>query len=337
MLILSNCLSKTTDEGCLKISNSLIKKIKNCVEDTYVVSYERHTEISDRHLKLNKFLLSPQLASIIKKRKQKVLYFPFPAKPISTAIRIFVLSLMSKFGLDVVITMQTKIGIIPRILLKFSRAKLIFLSADSFNRFSLILSGNRIQYIKTGVDTKKFVPIPSGQTDMIKEKYGLESTRPIVLHVGHLNQGRNVVQLEKISDKFQVVLVVSTLTKNEQDQELRYSLESCGIKIIDEYIPKIEEIYQMADVYFFPVVEYGKCIDVPLSCLEAAACNKPVVTTDYGEMKEFIGEDGFFFIDSFDKDSLIEKIQSAIDLKQINTRQAVLEYDWDNSILKFEK
>ena len=59
----------------------------------------------------------------------------------------------------------------------------------------------------------------------------------------------------------------------------------------------------MCDLYYFPVKELGRCIDVPLSCLEAASCNLPVVATDFGELKEFIGCEGFFFIESFEKEN----------------------------------
>ena len=90
----------------------------------------------------------------------------------------------------------------------------------------------------------------------------------------------------------------------------------------------IEQVYQMADAYLFPVVEQGRCIDVPLSCMEAAACNKPVVTTDFGEMREFVGKDGFYFINSFEADELKAKIEQALGADGAPTRSAVLDYDW---------
>ena len=91
-----------------------------------------------------------------------------------------------------------------------------------------------------------------------------------------------------------------------------------------------EKGYALKDIHgnFFPVVEQGRCIDVPLSCMEAAACDKPIVTTDFGEMREFIGKDGFYFIDSFDVDELNQKIAQALSVQNFSTRSAVLPYDW---------
>ena len=104
------------------------------------------------------------------------------------------------------------------------------------------------------------------------------------------------------------------------------------MKIIDTYISNIEEIYQLSDVYFFPVTESENCIDVPLSVLEAAACNLPILTTNYGELKSFIKEDGFVFIDSFEKSKLIKSFNETLSKNIIKNRETVLSYDWSLAI-----
>ena len=71
---------------------------------------------------------------------------------------------------------------------------------------------------------------------------------------------------------------------------------------------------------------------MPLSCLEAAACNKPVITTDYGEMREFVGKDGFRFIDEIESESLNALIDSALNSTDYNTRSAVVDYDWSKAV-----
>ena len=73
--------------------------------------------------------------------------------------------------------------------------------------------------------------------------------------------------------------------------------------IIDRFVENIEEVYQLSDVYIFPVKEEMNAIDIPLSVLEAASCNLQIVTTDYGELKVFKGEDGFFYTNDFNKES----------------------------------
>lgn len=334
MIILSNALAKVVDEGCVKVANSLVKRLLQKSDDCLVVTFERESELSHKHLQLNKFLFNGSLRKIIKNRKEKVMYFPFPSKPISMAIRVFVLSLFARWGLDVVITMQTPMDMLSRFLLKLSRAKVIVLSRDSYNRFVNVVGEKRVIYCKTGVDTKKFHPVSLETAKELKKKYGLDPQKPVVLHVGHLNSGRNVGVFTTLPKQYQGVLVVSTQTKREQDLALKDRLTSCeNVVLIEDYLPNIQEVYQLADLYLFPVLEYGRCIDVPLSCLEAAACNKPIVTTPYGEMKEFQGMAGFTFTDSFDSACLEQKLQQALCLKNSPTRDAVLAYDWDESIM----
>ena len=338
MLIISNCLTETADEGCVKVACSLIKRLKRAEPNHFIVSYERRSDLSNWHLYCNRFLLSRKLFGIIKNRKEKVLYLPFPARPIATAVRVFVLSLFSKAGLDVLITMQSPMGALSRMLIKQSKAHFLLLSKESYDRFKDTLGSQRVTYIKTGVDTKKFIPVSFRTARELKMKYHFDPERPVVLHVGHLNAGRNIGTLLKIDPKYQICLVVSTLTGQERDGALhRQLLSRANIRIMDSYIPEIEEIYQMADVYYFPVAEYGKCIDVPLSCLEAAACNKPVITTRYGEMRAFEGKAGFVFIDSFDESSINSAVDEALQINPVQTRDSVLEYDFDHAVSYYLK
>ncbi|MBE6622772.1 MAG: glycosyltransferase family 4 protein [Ruminococcaceae bacterium] len=331
MLILSNSLTQSADEGSLKLASSLVKRIKNKYpENTYIVSFEREFPQGDEHLSLNKLHISRRLISLIK--KQKVLYIPFPAPTTSMAVRIFLLSLFARRGLRVMMIRQYPMNRAAQALLRFSGAELVVFSKKACDYYSPIVNG-RVQYLKTGVDTEKFKPVSAQKARELKIKYGFDPESPIVLHVGHMKEGRNVAELTKIDKKYQVLLVVSTLSKERQNPELRERLlKHPNIRIMEGYIPCIEEIYQMCDVYFFPVKQMGHCIDVPLSCLEAAACNKPIITTDYGEMAEFAGINGISFIDEINENTINENIEKLLQQKDLNIRDSVLNYDFDKAI-----
>lgn len=337
MIILTNCLASTADEGCLKVAGSLIKRIIKRKPDTTVISYDRMPSLKSIHLNLNKLFLNMKLFRIIKAKNEPVVYIPFPAKEWATAIRVFVLSLMCKHKLTVVFTMLCNCNFIGRLLLNLSGATLVTFSENTANIYCGIVGNERVKYLKTGVDLERFSPVSIQRQIELKEKYGFKADRPVILHVGHLKYGRNIAQLMKIHSKYQILLVISTLTKDDQDADLKADLQKCtNIRLIEEYIPNIEEIYQLSDLYFFPVIEKGNCIDVPLSCLEAASCNKPIITTKYGEMATFSGKHGFWFIDNFDEDSLNRMIGCALEEKNIITREHVLPYDWDGTIEYFE-
>lgn len=338
MFILTNSLVKHADEGCVNVAKHLITLLKQRIPDTYIVTYDRKSDKSDEHLCINRLLLSTKLFKIIRGRREKVFYFPFPAKAISTAIRIFVLSLYASCGVNAVIVQKDKVGFFAKLLLKLSRAEITVLSKDSYDYYSDIVGEKKVRYLKTGVDTGKFTPVSEDAKQRLRGKYGFENDRSLVLHVGHLNEGRNVRILTEIDSSYQVVLVVSTLTMDERDESLRKELEACeNIRIIDSYIEDIQELYQLADVYFFPVIEEGHCIDVPLSCLEAAACNKPIVMTGYGELRELKDFDGFYCIQSFQRSHINELLTDALKNENVETRKAVLDYDWTHAFEFFSK
>ncbi len=332
MVILSNGLTDSPDEGFLNVANNLVKRIKKSNPDTTIISYERSSGLTDKYIELNKLLINKELISLIRASNEDLLYVPFPAKAFATALRIFILSVFTRKKLRVILVMKSKFDILSGLLVLLSGADIFVLSADSESFYRKYLPQKRIKYIKTGVDTKKFVPVDSSRANELKKKYGFDTDKPILLHVGHLKYDRNLAVLKEISSCYQVLLVVSSMTKDERDDALKQELLSRpNIKIFDEYFSNIEELYQMADAYIFPTIKEGNCIDVPLSCLEAAACNKPVITTSYGEMKAFRNNKGFFFIDN-SEGNINDIINCALSCNESCTREAVLNYDWINAV-----
>lgn len=331
MIILSNCLTQISDEGSLKIANNLVKWIKKTAPETTVVSYERQSPLSDRHLAVNKLLLNKELITLLRKKKEPVLYIPFPTRMLPAALRIFILSRFARWGLRTMIVMQGTMNKPAQWLIKASGAQVMTVARPTWEIYQKLI-GERALRIKTGVDTKRFCPVDAAQKAALRKKYALPQDKPVVLHVGHLKAGRNIGHLLNIDEKWRVLLVVSTLKPEEQDEALRQRFaEKANVTLIDSYQPDIEELYQLADVYFFPVTDTSHCIDVPLSALEAAACGIPVVTTDYREMKELINREGFYSIESFEPAALNALLQQAAK-EGISPRQSVLEYDWNMAV-----
>jgi glycosyltransferase involved in cell wall biosynthesis len=331
MIILSNCLTETVDEGCRKVACSLIGRVKKAEPNTTVITYQSGAGLGDVHLKINKWMLNGKLARLLRQKKEPLLYVPAPAKMHAAAIRIFILSLFARWGLQVILAMTFPVGKIDRLLLRWSGARIITLSRDAWEHYRQAI-GDQAEYFKTGVDTTRFCPVDSRQKEALRKKYGIPPGKRVALHVGHLRTERNVQQLLKLDESWHAVLVVSTLTAAEQNETLRAQLESAeNVTLIDWYLPNIEQLYQLADVYLFPVVQAHGCIDVPLSALEAAACGIPVVATAYGELKELIGKPGFYGIDSFEPERLNAVMQVAAS-ESTDPRQSVLEYDWKNAV-----
>lgn len=329
MLILTNSLSDTPDEGALNVATNLVGRIREMDPTVKIITYDRDNSLSGQHLKLNKLLLNRELFRLLR-QEESLLYIPFPSRSLPMSVRTFLLSRIFPGKIRVLLTMTSPVGPAARFLMRRSGGEFGVLSGDAWAAFREFLPENRVIRVKTGVDTGKFTPVTADKARVLKAKYGLDPERPVVLHVGHLKAGRNVAALTRLPKDCQALLVVSTHT--DQEESLRRELLEAGnIRILDTYVPEIQELYQLSDAYFFPVEQPGNCIDVPLSCLEAAACGKPVVTTAYGEMKEFLGKPGFFFLKSSEETEIAQVISAALKEEPGLTRSEAAEYDWKNT------
>ncbi len=328
MIILTNSLTRIVDEGAAKVANSLIRRMKQADPKVTVLSCGAEADGSDLHIPANKLLLNARLASVLWRSGEVVLYVPSYARMLPTAARVLLLSLYTRRKLRVLLPMKSPMGKLPRWLFRHSGAEIICLSADARDFYCGEIGG-KVQYLRTGVDTERFKPVPKEQKAELRRKYGIPVDKPVVLHIGHMTEGRNIGLLTQVDASFHAVLVVSA---QAEDDVLRTTLCACpNLTLIDTYQPHIEELCQLADVYLFPVQKALHCIDVPLSALEAAACGVPVVTTAYGEMKELLGREGFYALTDMTPEALNAQLKQAVQEGK-NPRNAVLPYDWTNAV-----
>lgn len=327
MIILSNCLTVSPDEGSRKVADSLVRRIREAEPGVFVITYDSAPGYGDAHLPLNKWLLSGKLFSCLR-GGGPLLYMPSPAKMLPLAVRSLVLRLGGGAGPKILVTMPFPLGRIPLVLLKLSGAELIVISRSAWEYYRTFL-GKRVHYLKLGVDTRRFCPVEPERKAELRDKYGIPRDKKVVLHVGHLNVGRNVGTLLSVAPEYHTVLVVSTQTADQQDQQLRARLLAKeNMTLLDSYLPDIQELYQLADIYLFPVQNPESCIDAPLSALEAAACGVPVVATPYGELKELLHRNGFYPLERMSPEELNALLRRAAE-EGLSPRENVLEYDWN--------
>jgi glycosyltransferase involved in cell wall biosynthesis len=157
--------------------------------------------------------------------------------------------------------------------------------------------------LPSGVDLQAFAPVSRQEKVALRARYGLPPEAYVVLHVGHLKRQRNVLLLNRVRSALscETVVVGSTSTPSGVDDDVTAALRAGGTHVIDRYIERIAELYQLADCYLFPVHATGGAIEAPLSVLEAMACDLPVVTTRFGFLRQsFADGPGFTFADSDD-------------------------------------
>jgi glycosyltransferase involved in cell wall biosynthesis len=121
----------------------------------------------------------------------------------------------------------------------------------------------------------------------------------------------------------------------EENRFLR-ELERVGCTVWKSFFKRIEEIYAMSDCYVFPVKSEKNAIQLPLSVLEAMACNLPVITTKFGALPYVFTEgNGLFFVEK-DDDFLYALDEIKMGLSP-NTRGKVSPLSWTNLTVGLEK
>lgn len=113
--------------------------------------------------------------------------------------------------------------------------------------------------------------------------------RPVLLHVGHLKRNRGLDVLAEVKRCLgeQIEVVVQGGPALPTDAAVVKDLEASGVKVRRDFEPELARLYRAADLYVFPVHESSAgAIELPLGVLEAVACQTPVLTTDFGVIKQ---------------------------------------------------
>lgn len=196
--------------------------------------------------------------------------------------------------------------------------------------------GYKTQFLPNGVDTEKFTPASKDIKEKLREKYGLDKRKFIVLHVGSIRRNRNIQVLNRIQHEEDVQVVIIG-TSMPVEHEVYKSLIENGCIVWRTYFENIEEIYALSDCYIFPVINKLGSIELPLSVFEAMSCNLPVITTKFGGLERVFKEtDGLEFVNE-EKDFVSESEKIKKGNIEIKTREKILPYSWENISKRLEE
>lgn len=234
---------------------------------------------------------------------------------------------------------------------KASRDLLLFLKPDLILTQSLIWEeffenrGFQVKYIPNGIDTLRFNPATGDEKRKLRKKWGISCDAFVVLHVGHIRRNRNLDIFKRIQALSGVQTVIVGGTTTQTDETLKEELISVGCKVYHQYISHISGLYKEADLYVFPTKyshvrlpqsynEIG-AVDMPLSVLEAMACNLPVVTTRFGALPRLFDQGGgLHYVE--DEEDIIVNVTNFSSENVCRTREKVLPYDWKQIVGRIE-
>jgi glycosyltransferase involved in cell wall biosynthesis len=204
----------------------------------------------------------------------------------------------------------------------------IAVQSDETMNYLKELGFKQLYKISSGVDLGQFAPIKDiNKINELKVKYRLPLDKKIILHIGHIKEERNILELGKLQEGIngaQAVVVGSTSTLYEN--EVKEKLMKKNVIIIDQYLSSIEELYQVADIYIFPVESKSNCIEMPLSIVEALACGIKVISLNKVINNNLVG---LKIIES--KEKLLEETKQfiSIDIDKNLIADEVKKWDWN--------
>lgn len=191
--------------------------------------------------------------------------------------------------------LRPNLGRVARSLLRYLKPDIYLAQSRTWaNVFSR--AGSRVVDLPNVVDTDRFSLVSADRKRALKQHWRLPLDKPVVLHVGHVRQNRNLDTLIDVqrTGLYQVWIVGSET--NSQTGQCRNTLQEAGCLLHTRFVPEIQSVYQAADVYVFTVRPSPPgtfrpvgVIDFPLSILEALACGLPVLTTRHDALDYFLG------------------------------------------------
>ncbi len=330
-VIITEDISDPVDEGIKKFSFYLAKYVQGSGTENLIFSCFPNKSLDNiKSLPTNKLLFSLNFfKKLYRSRPNLLIYVPFSSSTFMSFIRMSLLSLVAKKAKIIMVSVQ------ERRHNHFSKKLISFLRPD----WLIVLSNKQANYYRQmgfqtivspiGVESSKYREICLDEKRKLRQKLNLPADEKIVLHVGHINKGRNLEILRKLLGLgYRIVIIAST--RFEADLKLKSELEEEGYLFVSNYIEKIEEYYQASDVYVFPVLSAVSAMEFPMSVLEAMSCNIPVMTTKFGGIESFLQETEWFKFFK-NEEELISKIgMFAANSKCANRELVLSKFSWIN-------
>jgi len=320
------------DEGIKNFGLKLFHVLshKHDVAGIYV-SHKKQPNTSDKflHIRSNRLFLNNSLCKTLRKiQPEIVIYSSSSCGNIFALLRMKIVKhYVPDAKIAIIVFQPVSYRWLERFFLPFLMPDFLLTQTLQTNS-TFFFAKNKIFFIPAGVDTNKFLPVDAERKSKLRQQYGYNEHDFILLHVGHINRNRGIHRLIPLAKQNNVKVLLVGSPSTPQDDDCAMELTESGVVVLRRYFPKIYELYQLADLYIFPVVNEDACTAVPLSVLEAMSCNIPVVSTPFGGLIEMFKEhNGIHFF--HDKNELIDKISILKETSLENDiRQHVLPYDW---------
>jgi glycosyltransferase involved in cell wall biosynthesis len=220
----------------------------------------------------------------------------------------------------------------------------VTVSTEVFKR-RLVRGGclaSKIHVIRSPIDVKKFVPLDK---EILKENYGFHRKK-IIFYYGSLHENKGPQFLVNVMENINnnnIILVIAPRHHPKEDFIKSIQPLHHKIKVVMEDIDVVEYL-NMADVVVLPYKNMKGTEGNPSCLLEAMACQTPVITSHFPELREIVtADEDVLMVTPGDVDELrkqIEKILGDDELQKKlveNAYKKIQEFDVRNVAKEFLK
>jgi len=285
-----------------------------------------------RQVEANRLLASPGMARAVRRwRPELIFYFPTACATPFAFLRGRLLRLYGRAPVVMGILQPRRYPWYAPLVFRLLRPELCLAPSERLGG-PLRALGCRVGRLGIGVDVERFRPVEGDRRLALRQAYGVPAGAYVVLHVGHINERRQVSALAPLQGQEGVQVVLVGSSSFAPDRALAERLRAQGLRVITEYLSDVAEVYQLADCYAFPARAEESAIEVPLSVLEAMACNLPVVSTRYGGLPELLGEGGgLWYVDG---EEALRRQVLAVRGQAAQTRERIMPLAWERVVEK---
>jgi glycosyltransferase involved in cell wall biosynthesis len=332
ILLATEEITRRPSEGLLVFVMHLARFLGGIGELTLLYAAgEPESELRALRLLSHKTMITKGLLQLSRRESFDIaVYVPSSSLTAYGLLRGILLRSLFKTSTIMIALQLRKVGALHAIVARGRTPELILSPVEELRR-NMEQLGVRTGFIIPGFDEGLFKPIRSELKAALRRKYGLPENEYIVLHVGHIRESRNMQVFLKHREWGRDIVPV--VKGGEVDPAWLHRLQMAGVIVIDEYIEQMHELYQAADCYLFPVSSPTGALEFPLSVIEAAACDLPVITTRFGALPSVIREaEDFRYIRSMSE--IPERIR-AVRSSTPQTSARVVDLSWSMVFSKY--
>jgi glycosyltransferase involved in cell wall biosynthesis len=200
-------------------------------------------------------------------------------------------------------------------------SRFILLTGDVRDIYSAAFSGKKTVLIPNGIDADQWMPHQASV--VLKEEFNLKGAKAIVGMAGRITRGKGhedfisaaKIILSKHPDVLFIVAGSSVFFEQEYERTVRESVKNLCFEqqvIFTGWREDMKELMNLYDVFVFPTTTFPE--GFPLTCIEAMALGKPMVSSAVpGPLDIIIDGQTGFLVPAFRPDMLAEKILTLIE------------------------